>query len=215
MLLLFIYSNYNFWRMSSYPDQNKKKRFRHEKCLDLLHSPYLIFLGSIIWFLVFCIIDMNLRWYKHSSWTNNCFLLAVRDGLGAFTCTSKSSCKICIWHGINSGKMFKCCDLFWIRNFKIMLFLVYHMYLVCVFLFYLQSGEMIKSNDSSASAWWIHWFITFFFSLFPPCILKVVLSTLAFTAFELPPNGAIGTRILEFLFHSRSDLVSILLSRLP
>lgn len=37
--------------------------------------------------------------------------------------------------------------------------------------------------------------------------LKVVLSTLAFTAFELPPNGAIGTKILEFLFHSRSDLV--------
>ncbi|CAL5414374.1 unnamed protein product [Camellia sinensis] len=38
---------------------------------------------------------------------------------------------------------------------------------------------------------------------------KVVLSTLAFTAFELPPNGAIGTRILEFLFHSRPDLVNI------
>lgn len=38
-------------------------------------------------------------------------------------------------------------------------------------------------------------------------LLKVVLCTLAFTAFELPPNGAIGTRILEFLFHSRSDLV--------
>ncbi|OVA18973.1 Regulator of K+ conductance [Macleaya cordata] len=38
---------------------------------------------------------------------------------------------------------------------------------------------------------------------------QVVLSTLAFTAFELPPNGAIGTRILEFLFHSRSDLVNI------
>ena len=41
--------------------------------------------------------------------------------------------------------------------------------------------------------------------------LKVILSTLAFTAFELPPNGAIGTRILEFLFHSRPDLVRILL----
>lgn len=41
-----------------------------------------------------------------------------------------------------------------------------------------------------------------FFSL-----LKVLLSTLAFTAFELPPNGAIGTKILQFLFHSRSDLV--------
>ncbi|KAJ0010122.1 hypothetical protein Pint_33523 [Pistacia integerrima] len=37
----------------------------------------------------------------------------------------------------------------------------------------------------------------------------VVLSTLAFTAFELPPNGAIGTRILEFLFHSKPDLVNI------
>ncbi|CAL5431328.1 unnamed protein product [Camellia sinensis] len=40
-------------------------------------------------------------------------------------------------------------------------------------------------------------------------LTKVVLSTLAFTAFELPPNGAIGTRILEFLFHSRPDLVNI------
>ncbi|KAG8368562.1 hypothetical protein BUALT_Bualt15G0058400 [Buddleja alternifolia] len=38
---------------------------------------------------------------------------------------------------------------------------------------------------------------------------QVLLSTLAFTAFELPPNGAIGTKILEFLFHSRSDLVNI------
>ncbi|GJY82935.1 K(+) efflux antiporter 3, chloroplastic [Tanacetum coccineum] len=38
-------------------------------------------------------------------------------------------------------------------------------------------------------------------------LFLVVLCTLAFTAFELPPNGAIGTRILEFLFHSRSDLV--------
>lgn len=38
-------------------------------------------------------------------------------------------------------------------------------------------------------------------------IMKVVLSTLAFMAFELPPNGAIGTKILEFLFHSRPDLV--------
>ncbi|CAK9145021.1 unnamed protein product [Ilex paraguariensis] len=37
-------------------------------------------------------------------------------------------------------------------------------------------------------------------------LTQVVLSTLAFTAFELPPNGAIGTRILEFLFHSRPDL---------
>ncbi|KAF3435851.1 hypothetical protein FNV43_RR22943 [Rhamnella rubrinervis] len=40
-------------------------------------------------------------------------------------------------------------------------------------------------------------------------LFLVILSTLAFTAFELPPNGAIGTRILEFLFHSRSDLVNI------
>ncbi|GMN63382.1 hypothetical protein TIFTF001_032455 [Ficus carica] len=39
--------------------------------------------------------------------------------------------------------------------------------------------------------------------------LTVILSTLAFTAFELPPNGAIGTKILEFLFHSRPDLVNI------
>ncbi|RZC88496.1 hypothetical protein C5167_016304 [Papaver somniferum] len=38
---------------------------------------------------------------------------------------------------------------------------------------------------------------------------QVVLSTLAFTSFELPPNGAIGTQILQFLFHSRSDLVNI------
>nr|CAD1841569.1 unnamed protein product [Ananas comosus var. bracteatus] len=38
---------------------------------------------------------------------------------------------------------------------------------------------------------------------------QVLLSTLAFTAFELPPNGAVGTKILEFLFHSRPDLVNI------
>lgn len=38
---------------------------------------------------------------------------------------------------------------------------------------------------------------------------QVILSTLAFTAFELPPNGAIGTRILQFLFHSGPDLVNI------
>ncbi|MCL7035604.1 hypothetical protein MKW94_022462 [Papaver nudicaule] len=38
---------------------------------------------------------------------------------------------------------------------------------------------------------------------------QVVLSTLAFTSFELPTNGAIGTQILQFLFHSRSDLVNI------
>ncbi|XP_022726857.1 K(+) efflux antiporter 3, chloroplastic-like isoform X6 [Durio zibethinus] len=40
-------------------------------------------------------------------------------------------------------------------------------------------------------------------------LTQVFLSTLAFSAFELPPNGAIGTRILEFLFHSRPDLVNI------
>ncbi|XP_027347537.1 K(+) efflux antiporter 3, chloroplastic isoform X3 [Abrus precatorius] len=40
-------------------------------------------------------------------------------------------------------------------------------------------------------------------------LFLVVLSTLAFTAFELPPNGAVGTKILEFLFHSRPDLVNI------
>ncbi|XP_051136781.1 K(+) efflux antiporter 3, chloroplastic [Andrographis paniculata] len=40
-------------------------------------------------------------------------------------------------------------------------------------------------------------------------LTQVILSTLAFTAFELPPNNALGTRILEFLFHSRPDLVNI------
>ncbi|KAI7990458.1 hypothetical protein LOK49_LG12G00623 [Camellia lanceoleosa] len=40
-------------------------------------------------------------------------------------------------------------------------------------------------------------------------LTQVVLSTLAFTAFELPPNGAIGTKILQFLFNSRPDLVNI------
>nr|UNQ45078.1 K+ efflux antiporter 3 [Olimarabidopsis pumila] len=40
-------------------------------------------------------------------------------------------------------------------------------------------------------------------------LTQVLLCTLAFTAFELPPNGAIGTKILEFLFHSRPDLVNI------
>lgn len=39
-------------------------------------------------------------------------------------------------------------------------------------------------------------------------LAQVFLSTLAFTAFELPPNGAVGTRILEWLFHARPDLVS-------
>ncbi|GAA0157380.1 transporter [Lithospermum erythrorhizon] len=40
-------------------------------------------------------------------------------------------------------------------------------------------------------------------------LTQVVLCTLAFTAFELPPNDAIGTRILVFLFNSRPDLVNI------
>eukprot|EP00850_Spirogloea_muscicola_P011015 SM000067S20292 [mRNA] locus=s67:73176:79809:- [translate_table: standard] len=40
-------------------------------------------------------------------------------------------------------------------------------------------------------------------------LAQVVLSTLAFTAFELPPEKAIGTRVLEFLFHARPDLVNI------
>ncbi|KAG5383835.1 hypothetical protein IGI04_035305 [Brassica rapa subsp. trilocularis] len=44
---------------------------------------------------------------------------------------------------------------------------------------------------------------------------QVLLCTLAFTAFELPPNGAIGTRILEFLFHSRPDLNLVGESILP
>ncbi|KAJ0766702.1 hypothetical protein HanPSC8_Chr03g0087541 [Helianthus annuus] len=35
-------------------------------------------------------------------------------------------------------------------------------------------------------------------------LFQGVLSTLAFIAFELPPNGAIGT---EFLFRSRSVMV--------
>ncbi|CAI9104167.1 OLC1v1002792C1 [Oldenlandia corymbosa var. corymbosa] len=40
-------------------------------------------------------------------------------------------------------------------------------------------------------------------------LTQVVLSTLAFTSFELPPNDAVGTRILMFLFNSRPDLVNI------
>lgn len=40
-------------------------------------------------------------------------------------------------------------------------------------------------------------------------LTQVLLCTLAFTAFELPPNAAVGTKILEFLFHSRPDLVNI------
>ncbi|KAL0559812.1 hypothetical protein IC582_000189 [Cucumis melo] len=40
-------------------------------------------------------------------------------------------------------------------------------------------------------------------------LTQVILSTIAFTAFELPTNGAVGTKILEFLFHARSDLVNI------
>nr|XP_027112741.1 K(+) efflux antiporter 3, chloroplastic-like isoform X2 [Coffea arabica] len=46
-------------------------------------------------------------------------------------------------------------------------------------------------------------------------LTQVVLCTLAFTAFELPPNGAIGTRILEFLFHSRPDLLLAEKGELP
>lgn len=38
---------------------------------------------------------------------------------------------------------------------------------------------------------------------------QVLLSTLAFTAFELPPNRAIGTQILEVVFNARPDLVNI------
>ena len=61
----------------------------------------------------------------------------------------------------------------------------------------------------------LNWLPSLFspFSFFKLFFLKVVLSTLAFTAFELPPNGAIGTKILEFLFHSRPDLVRTLFSR--
>ncbi|KAI4296483.1 hypothetical protein L6164_036437 [Bauhinia variegata] len=40
-------------------------------------------------------------------------------------------------------------------------------------------------------------------------LTQVLLCTVAFSAFELPPNGAVGTKILEFLFHSRPDLVNI------
>ncbi|KAK8530068.1 hypothetical protein V6N12_060826 [Hibiscus sabdariffa] len=40
-------------------------------------------------------------------------------------------------------------------------------------------------------------------------LTQVFFSTLAFTAFELPPNGAVGTKILQFLFHSGPDLVNI------
>lgn len=39
------------------------------------------------------------------------------------------------------------------------------------------------------------------------CFFQVVVSTLAFTSFELPPNDAVGTRILMSLFNSRPDLV--------
>ncbi|KAG6554856.1 hypothetical protein Mapa_003439 [Marchantia paleacea] len=40
-------------------------------------------------------------------------------------------------------------------------------------------------------------------------LAQVFFSTLAFTAFELPPNGAIGTQLLEFFFHARPTLVNI------
>ncbi|CAI5975551.1 unnamed protein product [Closterium sp. NIES-64] len=38
---------------------------------------------------------------------------------------------------------------------------------------------------------------------------QVLLTTLAFTAFELPIDNAIGTRALEFLFGAKADLVNI------
>ena len=63
-------------------------------------------------------------------------------------------------------------------------------------------------TNNSMNSGWVLKLITYLVSpIFFFWLLKVVLSTLAFTAFELPPNGAIGTKILEFLFHSRSDLV--------
>ncbi|BBN13424.1 K+:H+ antiporter [Marchantia polymorpha subsp. ruderalis] len=40
-------------------------------------------------------------------------------------------------------------------------------------------------------------------------LAQVFFSTLAFTAFELPPNGAIGTQLLEIFFHARPALVNI------
>jgi hypothetical protein len=49
---------------------------------------------------------------------------------------------------------------------------------------------------------------------FDALFLKVLLSTLAFTAFELPPNNAIGTQILQFLFNSRPDLVRYIFSKM-
>lgn len=38
---------------------------------------------------------------------------------------------------------------------------------------------------------------------------QVLLTTAAFTFFELPPNNALGTRLLEFTFRSPPDLVNI------
>jgi len=38
---------------------------------------------------------------------------------------------------------------------------------------------------------------------------QVILSILAFIAFKLLPNGAIGTKILQILFYSGLDLVNI------
>ncbi|CAI5983169.1 unnamed protein product [Closterium sp. NIES-65] len=50
-------------------------------------------------------------------------------------------------------------------------------------------------------------------SSLPPALplssLQVLLTTLAFTAFELPIDNAIGTRALEFLFGAKADLVNI------
>ena len=37
----------------------------------------------------------------------------------------------------------------------------------------------------------------------------MILTTLAFAAFELPPNNAIGTQLLEFFFGAKPDLVCL------
>jgi predicted Kef-type K+ transport protein len=47
------------------------------------------------------------------------------------------------------------------------------------------------------------------FLLFGMGLFQVILSTMAFMSFELPLNGAIGTKILQFLFHSKPNLVNI------
>lgn len=75
---------------------------------------------------------------------------------------------------------------------------------------------MLKKLVFAVRLVWLYFYkhtnVTVFGFIFYP--FQVLLSTLAFTAFELPPNEALGTKILEFLFHSRSDLVcSLLLSK--